>query len=270
MKIIIPTHNRVHKQVTLNSIPEKIRDDVILVSSLKSEAEELRELYPSNEVLIAKGIKGIAAKRQWIMKNIVASKILMLDDDMYFFGRCPYKHREYKGRWKLSPDAPEGTKLLSVKYASDAKLITMFGRISKQLNAQAHVGISSRMGNDCEEQSWKLNGRMMHAIGYNRETFFKENLNFGEVKFREDFNITLHLLRRGYSNSIFYDICCAPGTYGATGGVSAERTVEGSDKEALKLKRIHPDFVRIKEKEYNNVPRKEVTIQWKKAYESSR
>ncbi len=267
-RIVIPTHNRVNKQTTLGTIPPAIRDDVLLVSSLAAEAKQLKQLYPNNEVVVAKGAKGIASKRQWIMKNIDEEKVLMLDDDMHIFGRCPKKLRVYEGRWKRHPDAPEDSNLLAVRFASPAKQVKMYTAISKKLDTLAHAGISSRMGNDCEGNSWAINGRMMHAIGYNRKVFLQEKLNFGEVKFREDFNITLHLLRRGFSNTIYYDYCYGPGNYGAPGGASAERTVEASNKEAEKLARIHNGFVRVVDKEYNNVPRKEVNIQWKKAYAS--
>lgn len=268
-RIVIPTHRRVNKQITLRSIPEEIRDDVLLVVSDTSELKELSKLYPNNEIVKAKA-PNISKKRHWIMKNVPAEKIFMLDDDMYFFGRCPGTHRRLvKGRWKLIP-GKGSEKLLSVKYAKSAALVRMFELISERLDHLAHAGLSSRRGNDCVPESWAANHRMMHAIGYRKDVYLEHKLNFGQVQCREDFNITLHLLKRGYMNHVYFDMCCSPGSYNAPGGASVERTVAISNSEAHKLANIHPGFVNVVRKNYDNVPREEVIIYWKKAYASAK
>lgn len=263
MQIVIPTHNRPFKQTTLNAIPEAIRDEVLLVVSTQRDYDILK---PQHKNIKIAPVKTIADKRQWIMENVKAKKIFMLDDDMTFQARSPAKYREFNGRWKSThPDHP----VLVMKYATDKYVLDILNRLSGSLDFYAHAGISSRMGNDTEGSNWKQTTRMMHAIGYHRGTFLKEKLKFNEVMFREDFNITLHLLSRGHNNEVCYELCVSPGAYGAKGGASDERTVDLSNKAALKLKSIHPDYVRVVDKMYKNTPRKEVVIAWKKAYSNA-
>lgn len=260
MQIIIPTHGRPFKQTTLESLPAELRDETILVVSNQEEAEILKRRH--KYVRIAP-VKTIADKRQWIMENVIVDKLFMLDDDMYFFGRCPVQYRTYDGRWKLTDDKH---KLLSRDYASDTALVGAFAQMSSMLDDVAHVGLSSRMGNDTEEYEWKMNTRMMHAIGYRRDVFHSQKLKFNEVQCREDFNITLRLLRKGFKNQVLYSYCCSPGPYGAKGGAAAERTVALSNQQAMLLEKLHPGLVKTVDKSYDNVPRKEVIVQWKKAY----
>lgn len=260
MQIVIPTHGRPFKQTTLQSIPAAIRDDVLLVVSTQEDLEIIKKTHKN---VRRADVKTIADKRHWIMQQVKADKIFMLDDDMYFFGRCPVKHRAYDGRWKVTTPPH---KILSRDYADDAALVKAFSDISDKLDEFAHVGLSSRMGNDTEEREWAENARMMHAIGYHREVYLKQKLAFNEVQCREDFNITLRLLRKGYANRVLYSYCCSPGPYGAKGGASTERTVDISNAQALHLASLHPGLVRVVDKEYDNVPRKEVVVSWKKAY----
>lgn len=264
MQIVIPTHNRPFKQTTLNAIPEAIRAEVLLVVSSNEDYEFLKPIHKNTKIA---PVKTISDKRQWIMENVKAKKILMLDDDMTFQARSPERYRKYDGRWKsTNKDYP----VLVGRYATDKYVLDILNRLSGSLDTYAHAGISSRMGNDTEPANWKQTSRMMHAIAYDRKTFLKEKLRFNQVKFREDFNITLHLLERGYNNEVVYELCVSPGAYGAKGGASEERTVELSDNEALKLQMLHPNYVRVVEKMYKNTPRREVVVSWKKAYNNAR
>lgn len=265
-QIVIPTHGRARKQTTYESLPDAIKEDALIVTSTAEDRLDIINQYErsaKNTIQCPPSIKTISDKRQWIMENIKARKIFMLDDDMYFFGRCPRKQREYvDGRWKAKP----GHKVLSRDYAPDGALVKMFGEIADALDEHAHVGLSSRMGNDQMEEEWPINTRMMHAIGYRRDIFLKNKVRFNEVRFREDFNVSLRLLRAGYRNTVCYSFCCSPGPYGAKGGTSTERTVDSSNREALKLAGLHPGLVRVVDKNYDNTPRKEVVVYWKKAF----
>lgn len=261
MQIVIPTHGRPNKQTTLLSIPESMREDVLLVVSTTEDYDSIRRWHKNTKLA---QVNSIADKRQWIMENVKAKKIFMLDDDLGFQGRCPSKYRVYDGRWKLLDPAHN---LLAKRYATPKAIEKMFITLSNKLDDFAHAGLSSRMGNDTAPASWLYNARMMHAIGYDRAAFHKAKARFNDVQCREDFHVTLTLLRKGLGNAVYYDYCCSPGPYGAAGGASLERTVALSDREAEKLADLHPGFVRVLEKEYKNIPRKEVMIYWKKAYE---
>ncbi len=261
MQIVIPTHKRPHRQITLNTLPAALRPDVLLVVSTQEDFDIFKNHYKHKNVKIAP-VKTIADKRQWIMENVKAKKILMLDDDMDIQARCPLKERKYvEGRWKAVPPH----QVSANRYATEKYVTQMLAVLDSELDSYAHVGISSRMGNDVVEESWKPNARMMHAIAYDRTVFNKEKIRFNEVQCREDFNVTLHLLRRGYANVVLHDLMVNPRSYGAAGGCSDERTVERSNAEALKLAALHPGFVKVVDKEYKNTPRKEVIIAWRKA-----
>lgn len=264
LQIIIPTHGRITRQVTLSHIPEALRDEVLLVTSTEEDKEFFKKNGHKNT--IRANANCIAAKRQWIVENVKAKKILMLDDDMGFQARCPEKFRKFdvsKGRWKITN--PKHF-LLAKQYATPDYFIHVMEKLDNALDAYGHVGLSSRMGNDLVRESFIINGRMMHAIGYDRKLLLKENIRFDTVKHREDFHVTLSLLRKGYANFVFYDMCCSPGSYGAPGGASTERTLEESNRDAEVLATLHPGLVRVVDKEYKNIPRKEVVVSWKKAY----
>lgn len=259
MRIIIPTHGRVHKQTTLANLPEDIRREVLLVASDQASADELKKLYKVATKVAP--VNSIADKRQWILEN-VKSDVFMLDDDMAFYQRCAPKHRTYAQRWKAAP----GHKVLSLDTVTPAAVTALFTRLRENLGAAATlVGIGSRFGNDTEASEFRLGAsRLMHAFGYCRKQLPK-SFKFNAVQFREDFHLALSVYRAGRQSYQVYDWCVAPGSYGAPGGCSSERTTAASDAAALKLAELHPGFVKVVDKSYKGHPRKEVVVQWKKA-----
>lgn len=242
MKIYIPTRGRVDRQITLRSLPVLLRGRTWLVAP-KDEVPELKKLH-KNVLAQPAEITTIAAKREWIVKQHKGTKLIMLDDDMGFYARGP------KGLIK--------------EYATDKVIEELFQWVEDKLDDFAHVGISSRMGNNRVEESEKRTSRMMHAIAFHVPTM-RHFVAFNRVAMREDFDYTLQLLREGYDNIVRYDVCVAPGSYGAKGGCADERTVQKSDEEAEKLAALHPGLVKVVQKNYLGVPRKEVVVQWKKA-----
>lgn len=267
MRIIIPTHGRVAKQVTLGSLSADLAKATTLVASSASEAEALSSRYRGTKVRVTwASVKTIADKRQWILENI-KDDVFMLDDDMAFYKRCRLPDRSFvEGRWKARP----GKKTLSLDYVSDSGLEALFGYLERSLDDFPAVGISSRFGNDLEQREEKIGAnRLMHGFGYHRKTLLRRRFEFNAVQFREDFHMALTLLRAGHQSLQRYDWCVAPGTYGAPGGCADERTVAASDAAAHKLAALHPGFVRVVDKTYKGSPRKEVVVSWKRALESA-
>lgn len=243
MRIYIPTRGRVGKQITLRSLPESLRRRTWLVVPTEEAGVHAHE----NILVQPPSIRSIAEKRAWIMKQAHKTgieKLTMLDDDMGFYARGP------KGLLK--------------EYATDKVVEDLFKWIEDQLDDFAHVGISSRMGNNHVEEDFKTTTRMMHSLSYYLPVAMA-HVKFNRVAFREDFDYTLQLLRKGYDNIVRYDVCVAPGTYGAKGGCFDERTVEKSNREAELLATLHPGLVKVVDKDYKGVPRKEVMVQWKKS-----
>lgn len=260
--IVIPTHNRPARQITLDSLPLRLRANTTIVTSTQTDAVEIARNYGHRNIIVAKGTSCIAEKRHWIMKNVDASLIIMLDDDMVFDARCGLADRTFQdGQWK-----PRLAQPLLPK-ATNAQIMKAFAEMEAawQHRGLGMVGMSSRMGNQREFGTWADNTRIMHCVGVDRAVYLGDRLNFGQVKTREDFNIALHMLRRGYQNSVYFDVCVNPGSYGAPGGASDQRTLETSNADAEELARIHPGLVRVVEKDYKGHPRKEVVCAWKKA-----
>lgn len=242
MKIYIPTRGRVDRQITLRSLPVSLRGRTWLVAP-RDEVPALKKLH-KNVLTQPDEVTTIAAKREWLVKQHKGDKLIMLDDDMGFYARGP------KGLIK--------------EYATDKVIEDLFQWVENCLDDFAHVGISSRMGNNRVEEAEKRTSRMMHAIAFHVPTM-KRVVQFNRVAMREDFDYTLQLLKAGYGNIVKYDVCVAPGSYGAKGGCADERTVQKSDEEAEKLAALHPGLVKVVQKDYLGVPRKEVVVQWKKA-----
>lgn len=261
MRIVIPTHGRVDKQITLAHLPDSIREDVLVVTSLKEEAAALKQRWSKLAVKVAP-VNSIADKRQWILEN-VRDDVFMLDDDMAFYRRCAPREREFvNGRLK----ARRGFKTLSLEYVTDAALEELFGHLDEMLVSYPAVGISSRFGNDLEPMDYKPGAnRLMHGFGYHRKTLLQQKFKFNAVAFREDFHMALTLLRAGYENYQVYEWCVAPGAYGAPGGCSDERTVAASDAAAFRLAELHPGYVAVVDKNYKGTPRKEVRVSWARA-----
>lgn len=273
LTLVIPTRGRVGRQTTLNTLPREARSAVVLVASDEAEAEALRKtenLRKSQVIAAPSGAAAsIAAKRQFILERF-RGDILMLDDDMAPFFRCPLAARSYaNGRWKPKTPGVEG---LSRKYATDDKVLRVFEDLERELQFNVvHAGISSRLGNDTEANETRTAPqRMMHAIAYATAFLRKAKIRFDAVPVREDFHVTLELLKRGEPSYVVYNMCYSPGAYGAAGGCSQERTVAMSDAGALELARLHAPFVKVVDKVYKETPRKEVIVSWKKCYESAR
>lgn len=242
MKIFIPTRGRVDRQLTWHALPAKLRANTWIVCP-REEAAALHE-YTSNVLIEPKAITGIAEKRAWMMKTCDTDKLVMLDDDLNFYAR-----------------GPEG---LLKKYGTDKVVCEAFAWLEKILDKYAHASISPRLGNNRVEGDFATTTRMMHLLAYHVPTALA-NVKFNRVMFREDFDYTLQLLRKGYDNIVRYDVCVSPSPHDAKGGCSIYRTVENSNLEAEKLAALHPGLVRVVEKSYKGIPRKEVIVQWKKA-----
>lgn len=286
MQIVIPTHNRPTRQFTLRSLRSELQKEVLLVTSTKADAKLIRKEYadliePEQVYAINRPeIDSIAKKRQWLIENIGSTSVFQMDDDMYFFARCPLKYRvlklnppcwELKPEWKDKEVDGKPVKLLGVHNLSDDMLVDAFRQLEKCMTRKedrfVHVGLSSRMGNNQEDEEWKKTNRMMHAIGHRRDALLDNNIRFDEIKLREDFNVTLRLLSLGLNNVVYYTVCCSPSDYGAKGGCFDERTKALSDEQAVLLGEMYPEIVTVVDRKYDfSGSRKEVHIMWSKAY----
>jgi hypothetical protein len=132
-----------------------------------------------------------------------------------------------------------------------------------------HVGFGPRQGNHTKEAGWQI-GRMIYTLGYYLPVVV-EKCELGRIETREDMDLTLQLLRKGYPNAVWHTTVADQRMYNAPGGATNERTIESSNADAHKLATFHLGFVSVVEKAYKaSVPRNEVVCQWQEALRDGR
>jgi hypothetical protein len=196
-------------------------------------------------------VKGIAKKRAWILENILEDKIVMMDDDLSFEVR--------------DADNPDS----KTRAASPEDLEYWLEELSTKLDSYAHAGLSVRRHNDKLPAGWFENSRMQCILGY-RPEIMRRHCELGRIEFREDFDYTLQLLKKGFPNTICSEILFSQ-KYNAPGGISTYRTLEYNNEQALMLEQLHPGIVKAVQRKYKGkdemAQRIEVICYWKKAYE---
>jgi hypothetical protein len=245
---------RVGQQVTLKGIPEAIRRLVVLVV-YEREAES----FPGcNVMVVPSHVRGIAAKREYIMQVHDVAKfgphIVMLDDDLRFFVR-------------MFSDPTKFQK------ATDEDVIAMFNQIGTQLLEFAHVGVLGREGGNRVNEEFIYNTRMMRVLAYDVNVFRKESIDFERGGNMCDFDVTLQLLRKGYKNCVLADWVQDQGTSNAPGGCSLTRSSDVQEADARRLQANFPRFVKLVTKTtktaWGGQDRTDVVVQWKRAFNAN-
>jgi hypothetical protein len=252
MQIVIPTKGRRNDQLTVASLvgsgllerttlvcPQK---EYGMLSSFRTDLQVVAQPDPTWK---------IHQKRAWILQkwhSLGFDKIIMLDDDLRFATRIS------EDDWHL-------------KELRGPDLAKEFDRLEEMLSPQVpHVGFGQRQGNNrLEEVGWKTPGKMCYALAYYLPVVIQE-CELGRIHLREDMELSLQLLLKGYPNAILTETTVDQRGYDKPGGTSDERTVELSNAEALKLAALFPGYVSTVERKYKaSLPRVEVIVQWEKA-----
>lgn len=256
MDLIIPTYGRVGRQETLRQLLRAGLAPALVVQ--EREYDEYDRVWGSSAQIhcLPDRIRKIAPTRQWILENFDVAKFCMLDDDLWF-----YRRRE-DDRTKLRDITP-----MELKQA--------FDDMSFALDCYAHAGFTAREGANRNTDAFMRNTRIMRVLGYHADTLRREGIRFDEMDVMEDFHVALSLLERGHENVVLNDFAHnQAGGSGAQGGCSHFRTPELQAANARRLAELHPDFVKVTQKTtkgaWGGGTRTDVTVQWKKAYESSR
>lgn len=248
MKIFIPTCGRSDTQVTWNNLPHAIRYQTSLVVQSQEESK-YNDSWPL--IVLPDNIRSIGPTRQWIIDNFPDEKILMLDDDLDFAIR--------------RSDDP--TKFLP---ASDRDILRMLDNIELSLmEGYKLVGVSGREGANRDTGQFKEVTRQLRVHALDAGFFKEKNIRFDRVPFMEDFDAILQLLELGYPNRVLNGwVHNQRGGSNAPGGCSTTRTLEAHNEAAKVLQSLHPQYVRIVNKESGNWggARLDVNISWKKAY----
>ena len=140
-----------------------------------------------------------------------------------------------------------------------------------------HVGISDRNGNNRAEgktieELVGENQRYIRVLAYDLDQC-NGKAEHGRVEVMEDFDIALQLLQNGVPCAVSFYYAQGQVQSNAPGGCSTYRTQEVQAEAAEQMKVLHPEFVRVVEKETKTAwgwgSRKDVVISWKQAYEAS-
>lgn len=256
MNIYIPSMGRVDNQITLNYIPKKYLERTYLVVPGKEFDAYYSKYGNIVKEVLACNRKGIAKTRQWILEHSTDNYVLMLDDDLKFY-------------YRVDMSKPN---LVYIHTSTDVS--RLFRRIEKLLSKYPVVGISSRQGNFMKKVKEYECGKIMNAYAFNLVVLSNLKIKFGRLPVMEDYDVNLQLLRKGYKNTVLYEYCWNQKSSNSSGGCSSYRNNDMQTKAAHKLKRLHPDFVKVIEKKtkvaWNNMKtRTDVIVQWRKAYASS-
>lgn len=213
-------------------------------------------------------VDGIATTRQWIMEEAIRQghdKVVMMDDDLHVIVRGKIPDGEPGWDYKLRP----------VETAAEfQELLNWFDR---SLTLYAHAAVSMREGNNriAGLNATDEANRGIRMVGYKTAPFEKGVVRFRpEVEGREDLDMTLQILRRGFQNIVTYHWAQGQRSAGADGGLSGSRTLDDQDRTARRLAELHPGLVKLRTK--TNVSgemageRTEVTIYWKRALAEGR
>jgi hypothetical protein len=148
----------------------------------------------------------------------------------------------------------------------------MFDTIEDALDTHPHVGVATREGANIDTSLWKFNTRLLRILAYDAAVLRQLGIRFDRLEVMEDFDVALQLLRAGQSNACINWITHNQKSSNAPGGCSTYRTMEVQARAAHGLKALHPNFVKVVEKEtktaWNGQVRTDVIIYWKKAYQS--
>lgn len=209
-------------------------------------------------VALPSEITTLSPTRQWILDR-QTKPFAMMDDDLLFFRRR----------------TDDETKFLKIV---GGEVFDMFGDLTNRLHGFAHGGILAREGaNRITGKREVLVTRMMRVLAYDPKAVRKVGARFDRLPSKQDFDMTLQLLRAGLPNILMADY--VQGQYGdgcsnAPGGCSVYRTPTMNEESSLALAALHPGFVKVVTKEaatsWGGVARVDVNIAWKKAYESSK
>ena len=260
MDLFIHTYGRVNDQQTLKTLSMELCKRTYLVVQQREQAAWERRGIPANVILLVlpAAIQTLSPTRQWILEWAAKKglpRICMMDDDLRF------SHRE----------AGSGTKLFQSK---DKHVEDMFFMLDEMLQTgYLHAGISAREGNNHNEKDFAVNTRMMRVLAYQPAKVLKTGARFDRLRTKQDFDMTLQLLRLGHKNIVRYDFAQDQGGSQTSGGCATYRTPQMMAEDAENLRQLHPDFVKVVEKTtkgaWGGGKRVDVTIAWKKAYESS-
>lgn len=268
MKLYVHSAGRatVGQQVTLKEMTPAMRKGASLVvqhAQRDAYAPVAKELG-TKLLVLPPGIDKLSPTRQWLLENAEKDKFAMMDDDLFFAVRLDsVKFRVFNS--------------LTPKQAQTYNITDMMEHVESMLDAFIHVGILDRSGaNRVTEEPYVEVKRMMRFLAYRKKAVLKTGARFDRLVTKQDFDMTLQLLRAGYPNAVLTTyVQDQRGGSNTKGGCSVYRTEKTSEAAAHALAKLHPRYVKVVEKTTKSGwfdksqpgTRTDVQIAWKKAFE---
>lgn len=259
--VYVPSRSRPNRSLTLEAINGVKRGFPVYLVVPTEQKDQYLALAESQRVnILSCPLDGIAKTRWFCGKHanrMGFDRFIMMDDDLRFY------HRLSLEDWHLHRNSPEQT-------------VEMIELVAEYLNKYAHGSVDIRQGNNARNNDKKypvkIVGRMLRVLGYQTVPFLASQ--HGRVPVMEDFDITLQLLRRGYPNFILTNWVQDQQQTQLPGGCSDYRDHDKQGEAAEELKRLHPKFVEVVQKQNSTGgafgTRKDVRIKWEEALKSSR
>lgn len=269
-KIYIPTFKRVDAQITLNSIPGKYKDNVILVVQEQefSEHKKARPEFNKDNYLVVDDDIGIAETRKQIIGHAGKSRFFIFDDDVEFYRRKIKYLMKENYQLDLFDSDMEKSKRKMTESDFD-EMIEIFNTWMDTENI-IQIGYRSAM----LPPSWRLytdftdvyTGYMINGVEVSK---FADEIDWTYVKVGEDSMMSLEFLLRGYKIRRSELFCIQP-KWWQKGGCSEFRDAKFHNKEHKKLMDKYPKYVYFKKEiERPNIGMiKDYRYRWKEAYRS--
>lgn len=258
MNLYIMTRGRLHKQLTLATIPHSMEDRVYLVVG-GSEYESHVEQYGEARVIRAPDtVKNYSDKFQWLLDvgNLLgydtSRKFVIMDDDLSFSYR-------------------DGERLINT--TNPQLLEGMWASVENLLTNHALVGIHPRQMGHAQPLPFVNNGKIICIQAINKDNFPNpdEMPRVNQFPILADVLLNCYLLSNGYPNAILTAYCQDHASCQAPGGCSIYRTPQ-MQREAVeyvaKLYGPHAKAVVKKPKtaKWMGDERVDLTVQWKRMY----
>lgn len=253
--LYVQTYGRVNQQPTANFL---LQHDIPFTMVVQEREAHLYENWQALGVeleVLPDHVRDLAHTREYQAYNPKTRYFVWMDDDLKFFTR-----------------KTDSIYLRPIETNAEA------GALFKELygwlkDGIPHVSVSMREGNNRIPEHYSEVMRMCRVLGYDSKVLHNLRVQIRRTKCREDFDLTLQLLRAGYPNRVTFKYAQNQKGSNTQGGCSVYRDDPLLAWSAHKLAKIHRPYVKVVRKQtktaWGGKKRFDVQIQWKKAYKDS-
>ena len=259
MKIYIPTFRRVDSQITFDNLPDKIKENVIMVVQ-EQERDEYK--YDCEYLVVVDNI-GIAKTREIIYHHAGKTKFGMIDDDVRL-------HRRNTKYYNEKPNMEKSKRIMTVEdWEYWFSLVNTFFEEPDIMHIGNREEALPPYGKQYYYNSFVI---AVHWIDGDKLSTFIDEVDWNLAKTGEDSVFNIECLIRGYKNVIFDEVVMSRwATAYAKGGCAEIRTGKSDEEEHMKILKKYPYCVKLGRYEIlKNIGKlRNFDIDCKSAYKSS-